>query len=138
MKSKKTTGLIITMLLATSTLLHAESISPQELLKNARIDCDDPNMVLQKGITEDHYQKAYTQAVVKIKNSTAIYYGGSFDETELDEIVKLKVSIQDEGIGGGNKKFSIGIANNGTTVVLMDYKYGTEWRADHCSVRQNQ
>lgn len=117
---------------------HASDLTPQQLLKNVRIDCNDPSSVFQKRILADssESERAYTQAIIEVKNGTAIYYAGSFDETQLDEIVKLKMDVHSRGLGGGNKKYSLGIADGGKSVVFQDFTYGTEWIAGDCKVSQ--
>ena len=135
----KTRGLATLTLLLAALSVHAEELNLQQLFKNARIDCSDPSSVIQKGILENDsaYKQAYTQAVVEIKNGTATYYAGSFDETELDGIVKLKMTLKGKGLAGGNKKYSLGIADGGKSVVFQDFSYGTEWMAADCKVSQS-
>ena len=133
----KTHVFVALPLLLATAVSFADELTPEQLFKSARIDCSDPSGVYQKGILEDDSAatKAYTQAVIKIKNGMATYYSGSFDETELDGIVKLKMTIQEHGLGGGNKKYSLGIGQGGTSVVFRDFSYGTEWIAE-CKVTE--
>lgn len=107
-----------------------------QLLKNSRMDCNDPDDVLQRSRTADHFDRAYTQGVLEIKNGVATYYAGAFDETEIDEIAKVKVKAGRDAyqISGANRGFIISVDEGGKTVIFVDIKYGTEWRADHCHV----
>ncbi|EAW2493118.1 hypothetical protein AXL65_02505 [Salmonella enterica subsp. enterica] len=122
--------------LGPATAPETPALTTAQLLKHSRIDCNDPSDVLQKSRLADKYDRAYTQAIVEIKDGVATYYAGAFDETELDEIAKVKVRENRDAyqLSGANHGFILDVDANGKTVIFVDKKYGTEWRADHCQV----